>query len=234
MSPAEISMVVREARRMARQCRRQVCADDVYFVARHSRQPAADDEVAVVHEAGHAFGAVLYGVGVDHVDADRRYVLTTFPGSHSADELIGNIRMTLAGRAAEEIVLDKPTSGAQQDLEIATALALKFHGYLGFGDFGLYFLGADSNRHPDVRRAAAALINREYSVVKSDFAELLPTLKRLVRKLREDRYMTGAEVRACVVPTVFDRHVPDTDASSWGPPSDSERSAPGRRIRIAA
>jgi hypothetical protein len=188
----------------------------------------------VVHEAGHAFGAVIYGVGLDHVDADRRYVQTTFPGAYSADELVGNIRMTLSGRAAEEVLLDRATSGAQQDLEIATALSLKYHGYLGFGDFGLYFLGADSNRHPDVRRAAAALIDREYSVVKSDFAELLPTLKRLVRKLREDRYMTGAEVRACVVPTVFDRHVPDTDASSWGPPSDSERSAPGRRIRIAA
>jgi ATP-dependent Zn protease len=234
MSPAEIAMVAREARRVARMCHRAVCADDVFFVARYSRQPAADDEVAVVHEAGHAFGAVLYGVGVDHVDADRRYVLTTFPGSHSSDQLIGNIRMTLSGRAAEEVLLDKPTSGAMQDLEIATAMALKFHGYLGFGDFGLYYFGADSGRHPDVRRAAAALVDREYRVVKADLTEFLPTLKRLVKRLRTDRYMTGEEVKACVAPTVFDRYVADNDTLSWGPPSDSERSAPGRRMRLAA
>jgi AAA+ superfamily predicted ATPase len=234
MSPADISLVCREARRVARTCKRDVCADDVYFVVKYSRQPQPDDEVAVVHESGHAFGAVIYGVGLDHVDADRRYVQTTFPGAYSASDLIANVRMTLAGRAAEEVLLDKATSGAMQDLEIATAMALKYHGSLGFGDFGLYHFGADSGRHPDIRRAAATLIDREYRQVKADFAANVHTLKRLVKRLRSDRYMTGAEVRAAVAPTVFDRHVPDTDASSWGPPSDSERSAPGRRIRMAA
>jgi ATP-dependent Zn protease len=132
------------------------------------------------------------------------------------------------------VLLDRATSGAQQDLEIATALSLKYHGSLGFGDFGLYHFGADSGRYPDVRRAAAALVDREYRQVKSDFSDNVRTLKRLAKRLREDRYMTGEEVKACVAPTVFDRYVADNDTLSWGPPSDSERSAPGRRIRMAA
>ena len=63
-SPAEVGQLAREARRMARWCKRRVCASDLTDAVALLRGPvdAADDRMISVHEAGHAVAAVVLGV----------------------------------------------------------------------------------------------------------------------------------------------------------------------------
>ena len=232
-TPAEVAMMVRHAKRMARLCRRTVCADDVYVLARHGRPLEKDDDICCVHESGHALAAVIYGVGLDHVDADAALTKISPVTLLRPSSLVADIRISLAGRAAEELIFDVASSGGFGDLESATKAALSYHGHFGFGQAGLFYCGPDIARYGDIRNAASDMLVKEYEVVKEDIRQRLPALKRLAKRLAKERYLTGSEVKDCVQPTVFDMRLPDK-STSWSAPSDDERSPAGNRWRMAA
>ncbi|MDQ1711201.1 MAG: cell division protease FtsH [Frankiaceae bacterium] len=94
---------------------------------------AGERERIAVHEAGHAVAAAAVGQAES---VHRISVLTRGRGGgqtrirggddglvRTADELYGSLVMTLAGRAAELLVLGTPSTGAEDDLESATRLA---------------------------------------------------------------------------------------------------------------
>ncbi len=104
----------------------------------------ADRERTAYHESGHALVGMLtagadpvrkvsiiprgqaLGVTLSTPDSDRV--------SYSYDELDAKIKVSLGGRAAEEVVYDKITTGAESDLEQLTQIARQMVGRWGMSD----------------------------------------------------------------------------------------------------
>jgi cell division protease FtsH len=118
---------------------------------------AADRRRTAYHEAGHALLGMLtpgadpvrkisivprghaLGVTFQSPDADRY--------AYSASYLRGRIAGALAGRAAEELVYDDVTTGAENDLEQATNLARQMVGRWGMSEkVGMMSVLADPRR----------------------------------------------------------------------------------------
>jgi len=104
-TPAEISQLAREARRIARTCKRAVCAGDladVLWMTREKREPALDRHIAI-HEAGHALTADLLWITLDSVDIDANMTLaTSLDGTSTRIDVERYIGLTLAGRIATD------------------------------------------------------------------------------------------------------------------------------------
>jgi cell division protease FtsH len=90
-----------------------------------------EKRILAYHEAGHAVMAYLMGEPVQkativargdalgytfHLPDEDRYL-------HTREELIDWMKIGLAGRAAEQVVFDRVTNGAANDLEKVTTLA---------------------------------------------------------------------------------------------------------------
>src|SRR5262249_53770186 len=104
----------------------------------------ADRERTAYHESGHALVGMLtkgadpvrkvsiiprgmaLGVTLSTPDSERV--------SYSRDELQAKIKVALGGRAAEEIVFDTVTSGAESDLQQLTQIARQMVGRWGMSD----------------------------------------------------------------------------------------------------
>src|SRR4029077_1942787 len=86
-------------------------------------------------------------------DDDRR--------NYPRDYLVGRLTVLLGGRAAEEVVFDQPTSGAESDLKAATSLARRMIGSWGMSDeLGPVFYGIGEEQ-PFLGREMA--LPREYA-----------------------------------------------------------------------
>ncbi|WP_336056025.1 AAA family ATPase [Nitratireductor sp. CH_MIT9313-5] len=146
LSGADIEKLVREARQRSRRERRDLSLNDVEARLR-DQLPVLNEELRhrfAVHEAGHVVARTLTGVAeVELVTIEgsdgRPYTQSTFHPDvlHHEDGRMNVIRSYLAGRAAEEVVLGKPTLGAgggsQSDLAQATALAFSLEASVGAG-----------------------------------------------------------------------------------------------------
>ncbi len=143
----------------------------------------SDDEkrTTAYHEAGHALVAVLLpGTDPIHkvtiIPRGRSLGLTqqlpidekhTYP----KDYLQNNIRILMGGRAAEEIVLNTQTTGAENDIEKASDLARKMVCEYGMSEnlgpltFGKkekqIFLGREISQHRDYSELTAQKIDEE-------------------------------------------------------------------------
>lgn len=146
MSGADIEKLVREARQRSRHERRAVTLDDVQARLK-DWLPQLEEQLRhrfAVHEAGHVVARTLTGVAeVELVTIEgsdgRPYTQSTFHPDvlHHENGRMNLIRSYFAGRAAEEVVLGKPTLGAgggpQSDLAQATALAFSLEASVGAG-----------------------------------------------------------------------------------------------------
>lgn len=114
-----------------------------------------DKRITAYHESGHALVAkklphcdevneisiiprgMAAGYTITRPDNDDAHVLK--------GKLLDDIAMMLAGRAAEEIVLNDISTGASNDIQRATAIARKMVTEWGMSEFGTVYLG--SNDH---------------------------------------------------------------------------------------
>jgi hypothetical protein len=110
--------------------------------------PALPDQRRVaLHEAGHVVVEVLSGL-----PAPKAVRMTPEGGDvrwpsvpiHTLETAYAELRMVLAGRAAEEVFLGAPSSsagvGPESDLAMATRLVLRIETEWGMGDGGLTWL----------------------------------------------------------------------------------------------
>ncbi|MCX7990946.1 MAG: ATP-dependent zinc metalloprotease FtsH [Proteobacteria bacterium] len=132
--------------------------------------------------------------------------------NYTKDYLIDNLTMLLGGRAAEEIALNKMTTGAGNDLERATELARKMVcewgmseklGPLTFGKRGEHiFLGRDFAEHKNYSEKTAIDIDNEiksivtncYERAKKIIIEKKPALDLLVNALLLKETIDGKDV----------------------------------------
>jgi ATP-dependent Zn protease len=131
---ADCEAIVRGARRRARNAARVVAAADLFeeILQADSRSPA-ELRLAAIHEAGHAAAAVACGFRLEGATIRGRgqsggVVSTSLGGGVlTADDVESRLCLFLAGRAAEEVFLGKPSGGAgggpDSDLARATLLA---------------------------------------------------------------------------------------------------------------
>lgn len=145
-SGADVTRIVREARRKARLEKRAVHADDLIAVALppETRSPAMVRRVAL-HEAGHAVAAMAFGripnclslVSTDgrHGSVNDAVDLENFEGLAGDIEKLAMVK--LAGRAAEDVVLGSISAGAggsaMSDLAQATRIVSSLESVYGLG-----------------------------------------------------------------------------------------------------
>ncbi|MCR5101933.1 MAG: ATP-dependent zinc metalloprotease FtsH [Butyrivibrio sp.] len=143
-------------------------------------------------------GALGY---VMQVPEDEKYLKTK-------DELIEDITELLGGRAAEEVIFNTVTTGAENDIEKATATARAMITMYGMSDrFGLVQLETVQNRYLDGNRqlncsdVTAADIDKEvmllldkcYEEAKKIIRAHLDTMDKLAQFLIEKETITGKE-----------------------------------------
>ncbi len=208
---------------------------------RHSRRMDADaKEQTAYHEAGHALVTALLP------DYDPVHKVTIIPRgmalgltmplpekeryTYDKDYLEKQLQSFLGGRAAEEVVFDKPTTGASNDIERATAIARKMVcewgmseklGPLSFGKKGEeIFLGREISQHRDYSEETARLIDAEVRAIietaHQRATKLLvdnrDKLDRLAKVLLERETIDSDEIEAIINETEMppdDRTLPD-------------------------
>lgn len=186
-SGAQVEQHVRDARRRARHERRAMLPDDLLHAILSGRPKLSPEERrrAAVHEAGHALVAVIQRPG----SVRRISLLTTadtggFVTASWGDEvmltpngILSRLRFILAGRAAEEVALGVPSTGAggspDSDLAKATGLAVTALCALGMrqGEHALVWQGLHGPdriptvlaAHPEIAREVAELLDTAYA-----------------------------------------------------------------------
>lgn len=175
------------------------------------------------HEAGHTLLALLLP------EADPLHKVSILPRGmalgytmappiedrniYTRKKLLAEITMTLGGRVSEELILQEITTGAQNDLEIATDLARRMvcefgmSARLGYRTFGKrerqIFLGRDILEHRNYSEQTALLIDQEvkkivdfcYKRAKSELSSHKSELQKLVNVLLEKEVLNAAEVK---------------------------------------
>ena len=236
-SGADLSNLVNEAAlTAARRNRREITPSDfeealdkiLLGTTRNGLMNAKEREVVAYHEAGHAIVAHFtpgadplrkvsivprgraLGVTVQMPEEDRH--------NYSRTYLLGRLAMLLGGRAAEMIVYDEVTTGAEGDLKEATSLARRMVSlwgmsadvgpvYLGVGEEHV-FLGREITQDKSFSDATAQRLDtavREIVETALDRAlevntRFRPQLDALVAALLERETVDGSEVAAIFGP----------------------------------
>ena len=143
-------------------------------------------------------GALGY---VMQVPEDEKYLQTK-------DEIIDDIIVSLGGRAAEEVIFNTVTTGAENDIEKATSMARSMITMFGMSDkFGLMQLESIQNRYLDGNRVlncsdqTAAQVDEEvkkllaecYDRAKQIIREHLDSMDKIAQFLIEKETITGKE-----------------------------------------
>ena len=143
-------------------------------------------------------GALGY---VMQVPEDEKYLQTK-------DEIIDDIIVSLGGRAAEEVIFNTVTTGAENDIEKATSMARSMITMFGMSDkFGLMQLESVQNRYLDGNRVlncsdqTAAQVDEEvkkllaecYDRAKQIIREHLDSMDKIAQFLIEKETITGKE-----------------------------------------
>ncbi|MCM8781394.1 MAG: ATP-dependent zinc metalloprotease FtsH [Candidatus Omnitrophica bacterium] len=182
-----------------------------------------EKEITALHEAGHALLSLiipevnpLKKVSIIPRGLSGGYTFTPpLEDRHywTKKELIAEITLMLGGRASEEINLNDITTGAQNDLEMATQMARKMVTQFGMSDRlgnitlgrreGLLFLGRDIIEEKNYSEETARLIDEEtkkivdeaYSTAKSLLKQNLDKLRILSEALLQKEVLSGEEVK---------------------------------------
>lgn len=209
---ADVERFVKDAQRFARHENRPIeLADLRKAVVGGEERDRAEIERTAVHEAGHIVMEILcFG------DADHLYATVTASGDRGgvtmrtkAPSLSGTyedynkrLQILLAGRIAEEIVLDavSHSGGGRRgsDLDQGTRLAAAMAASLGLaGPSPLLYLAAkeDTDKllsYPEVRRAANAELVSASESCRSKLIEHRDAVEDVARTLLRDGRINGA------------------------------------------
>lgn len=121
-------------------------------------------------------------------------------GIYTAEEMLGRIRTSLGGRAAELVYYgeDGNSSGASGDLQNATNCARRMLCYYGMdNEFGLAVMPADELKGEQgllVHERVNALLATELQRAKEIIVQEKIRYEQLVHALLERDYLTGLEL----------------------------------------
>jgi len=185
-----------------------------------------EKELIAYHETGHALvtkflpnadqvhriSIIPRGMALGYtlnLPTEDKHILTK-------EELLDKIITALGGRAAEEIIFKESTTGAQNDLEVATEIARRMVTEFGMSDelgpltfgkrHGQVFLGRDLVESRDYSEQVAFMIDREirkiveecYERAKSILTKNKETLVRIATLLKEKETIEAEEFNTLV------------------------------------
>ena len=172
-----------------------------------------EKETTAYHEVGHA----LVAASIEEVDPIHKVsiiprgralgVTMLLPEedrhSHNKRALLGQIAMTMGGRAAEQLVFNRYTTGASDDLKRATELARKMVCQWGMSeklgpltyveDAGHVFLGRDLQQHKEFSNESMRMIDEEVLEILSFSYERAKKILKKNRKALESLAKTLIE-----------------------------------------
>jgi cell division protease FtsH len=182
-----------------------------------------EKEITSLHESGHALLSLLLPevnplkkVSIIPRGLAGGYTFTPpLEDRHywTKKELIAEITMILGGRASEELNLSEVTTGAQNDLEVATGMARRMVTQFGMSERlgnltlgrreGLVFLGRDIMEEKNYSEQTARIIDEEVKQITDDaYNKAIELLKNNQDKLRllsnsllEKEVLSGEEVK---------------------------------------
>ncbi|MFH0827356.1 MAG: ATP-dependent zinc metalloprotease FtsH [Candidatus Omnitrophota bacterium] len=182
-----------------------------------------EKEITSLHESGHALLSLLLPqvnplkkVSIIPRGLAGGYTFTPpLEDRHywTKNELIAEIALMLGGRASEELTLSEVTTGAQNDLETATAMARRMVTQFGMSEKlghmtlgrreGLVFLGRDIMEEKNYSEETARLIDEEVKKIVDEaflkarnlLKQNLDKLKTLSSALLEKEVLDGEEVK---------------------------------------
>ncbi|MDD5409430.1 MAG: ATP-dependent zinc metalloprotease FtsH [Candidatus Omnitrophica bacterium] len=164
-----------------------------------------EKEITALHESGHALLSLLLPevnplkkVSIIPRGLAGGYTFTPpLEDRHywTKKELLAEITMMVGGRASEEINLNEVTTGAQNDLEVATAMARRMVTQFGMSEKlgnmtlgrreGLVFLGRDIMEEKNYSEQTARIIDEEVKKITDDaYGKALDLLKANQVKLK--------------------------------------------------
>ncbi|HZT06667.1 MAG TPA: AAA family ATPase [Chloroflexota bacterium] len=113
---------------------------------------------------------------------------------YSVDELLANVQVSLAGKAAEQVYLGTEFTGANSDLVTATMLGMGIIGIHGMN--GSLYSVATFREPPDakMKREIEKLLEDQFTKVKLLLAEYRPAADEIVERLMADGDLIGDEV----------------------------------------
>ena len=197
-SPADITQVIRDARRTARKAGRDLRGSDIVKAVEAARRKRTPHQDAVVarHEAGHAIVALELGIDLAYVDLDRGANGIALPqGVQTRPQLEDMITVHMGGRSADEIWSGSANTGAAIDLDFATRLAQAIVGKFGLGDRLVVLDDARIAMDTDVILEVDGIL----SLCKARAGDILdarkPEFLRLVDALLDRRYLDVGEVK---------------------------------------
>ena len=185
-----------------------------------------EKKTTAYHEAGHA----LVAATIEEVDPVHK--VTIIPRGralgvtqllpeedrHSFNEktLLGQIAMIMGGRAAEDLIFSRFTTGASDDLKKATDIACKMVCQWGMSNEmgpvsytenpGQVFLGRDLQRHKGFSNESTKMIDKEvrrilgeaYQRAKQILTDNKEALEKVTLKLLEQETIDGETVLQCL------------------------------------
>jgi cell division protease FtsH len=177
---------------------------------------AEDRRRTAYHEAGHALVGMLtpgadpvrkisivprghaLGVTFQSPDADRY--------SYSASYLRGRIAGALAGRAAEELIYDEVTTGAENDLEQATNVAKQMVGRWGMSEkVGMMSVLPDPRREQPLSLSGDGTSPATRELVETEARRILDQgYEQALETLRANRQRLDGLVEALLVSETLD------------------------------
>jgi hypothetical protein len=212
-TPAAAAGWARQAKAIAAAERREVALGDlVAVIAPPDERPAADIRRIAIHEAGHVVVASSLGRAVESVTlvpagvvAGQTVVDAVGSIVPTARELERGAMVSLAGRAAEQIVLGAPSAAAEGDLARATAAVASAQASSGLGRSLVHVVPTDGvlaliGRDPALRRAVHRRLERLYSQVVRRVARRRAAVERVADALAQRRFLAGDELKALVAP----------------------------------
>ena len=227
---ADLANMVNEAALRAVRCGRQLVIQEdlmdsveVIIAGKEKKDrilSAEEKRIVAFHEVGHALATALLkntqpvqkitivprtlgalGYTMQMPDKEEKYL-------NSRDELLDQITVFLAGRAAEEIVFNIQTTGASNDIERATDMARQMITMYGMSDkFGLVGLESLQNKYLDGRavancseetkteidREVVKIMKERYEIASSLLSENRDALDDIAEFLINKETITGDE-----------------------------------------
>lgn len=216
---ADCELLVRRARRIARNRGNEVSLDDLFAALPPSSRASEvrNIEHIAIHEAGHAMAAIvqrglgaLTGVSIrqTHDVTGMTGVVDYGRGAYTRADFQAMLREILAGRAAEAVFFGQPSAGAggsaASDLARATSIATAVVTAFGLGDAaddlawqGLYETNLVPGllfANPAVRAQVNHLLSEAYSDALAMIRKHAPGVKAIANLLLEKDALTGQEI----------------------------------------
>lgn len=208
--PATIKAIVREmmlgldSRKPAKQD--FLRAKQIVLDGMSTQQPSLGEEETLsvaTHEAGHALCCLRNGVPVVQASIVASGMNLGFLeqkdgglSSHTKEGLLASIDISLAGRAAQEVVFGQATDGAISDIARATALALQYV-RSGFSEWGLG-IPPDGVEWMEVSPFVRKLLADRYGRVKQHLAREKAVLQRMAARLAKKKVLCQEELLECL------------------------------------